>query len=44
LSQLPFDTLKDYFSKSKKHIEVENLKTAVEEKLKDMVSKNKQRM
>ena len=44
LSQLPFDTLKDYFAKSKKHIEVENLKTAIEEKLSDMIRKNKQRM
>lgn len=44
LSLLPFDTLKNYFSKSKKHIEVENLKTAIEEKLEEMVRKNKTRL
>ena len=40
LSQLPFDTLKDYFSKSKKHIETDKLKSAIEEKLEDMIRKN----
>ena len=44
LSKLPVETLKDYFNKSKKRIIVENLKNAIEEKIAEMVRKNKTRL
>lgn len=44
LSKLPFDTLNDYFKTNKKQIIVENLKNAIEEKISEMIQKNKSRM
>jgi type I restriction enzyme R subunit len=44
LSKLPAEKLKDYFDNSKKRIVVENLKNAIEEKIAEMVRKNKTRL
>lgn len=44
LSKLPFEELNDYFSKSKKNIETQKLMWAIEEKLSEMIKKNKTRL
>ena len=43
LSKIDFESLKKYFQTSRKNIQLENLKTALEEKIEEMITKNKGR-
>jgi len=43
LSKIDFEALKNYFASSRKNMQLESFKTAIEEKIEEMVRKNKSR-
>gem|GEM_PF-5768770 len=43
LSKIDFEALKNYFASSRKNMQLESFKTAIEEKIEEMVQKNKSR-
>lgn len=43
LSKIDFEALKDYFQSSRKNMQLESFKTVIEEKIEEMVKKNKWR-